>query len=104
MKKVIILSGALFLLSSLPANAQIIIQPTIIETPPPVYAVVPPPAYVAAPVPVYPAYVVQPASYPVYVDHHRTYSWQYWHDHREHREHREHRDHDEHERRDHDYR
>ena len=74
MKKAIILASALTLLASFPASAQIIIQPTFIA----------PPLVLVAPVP---AYIVEPATYPVHIDHHHHYDWRYWREHGEH-EHR----------------
>jgi len=66
MKKVIVLGSALACLAGIPAaNAQIIIQPTIVEAAP---------AYIAEPAPV--------IVYPVHYDHHH-YDWRYWHEHRD---------------------
>lgn len=58
MKKALIIGGLLTLATSLPASADVIIQPTFV-TPAPVYAV--------------------PQPYPVYRDHHHHYDWNYWH-------------------------
>jgi hypothetical protein len=75
MKKVILLGGALACLASIPAaNAQIIIQPTIVESAP---------AYVVAPY-APPGVII---TYPVHFDHHHHYDWRYWNERREHEEH-----------------
>ena len=77
MKKAILLASGLILLTSLPASAQIVFQPTIIAAPPP-----------AVVVETAPAYIIERVPYPVHIDHHHHYDWRYWHDHREHVEYR----------------
>ena len=87
MKKAILLAGMLTLFTSLPARADIVIEPMIItQTPAPVFVA---PSY----------YVIEPARYPVHIDHHRHYDWRYWQQRREHEHHDEHRDYVEHEHR-----
>ena len=72
MKKTILLSTALILLTGVSANAQIIIQPTFIES---------------APAP-----VILESSYPQHIEKHHHYDWKYWEEKR--REQEEHQDHD----------
>jgi len=87
MKKLLIASTALYMLTCLPAYAQIVIQPTFIAPQP--VMVAPQPVLVAQqPVLVSPApvYMVQPG-YPVHIDHHHHYDYRYWAEHNEHRHH-----------------
>jgi hypothetical protein len=73
MKKILVISTALYMLTTLPGGAQIIIQPTLFAPPPPV---------IIAPAPAY--YVVEPAPYPVRIEPHHHYDYRYWHEHNAH--------------------
>ena len=89
MKKVLFLASALTLFNSLPANAEVNI---IFSSPEPV---------LVAPVP---TYIVESPVYPVHIEKHHHYDWNYWREHKEQEERREreeHRGHEEHEEHDH---